>query len=215
MTPAEIVALPASPLATDALEIIGTAMNMPIANHSVRTYLFARLAAADQGRQAGRDYDDDLLFCTCVLHDIGITDAANGNQRYEVDGADFVAGFLRDHGRSEADVATVWEAVALNTSGGIAERRGPICALARAGVVIDFGRDTDFIPEATASAIHLAYPRIDLATEFVDAVVGQAVANPPKSQPYSITADLVRERSEPGESSIEMQARAIRWHIYP
>ena len=61
--------------------------------HSVRSYLYARELA---GRGPFRDYDDELLFLSCVLHDIGLTDQGNREQRFEVDGADLASEFLRD-----------------------------------------------------------------------------------------------------------------------
>jgi hypothetical protein len=68
VTPADLVALPSSPLAREAIEMLNSTTGTPIADHCVRTYLFARLLASDRGTLAGRDYDDDLLFCArrCV-----------------------------------------------------------------------------------------------------------------------------------------------------
>ena len=49
-----------------------------IANHSVRSYLFARELAAADGLT---DYDDELVFLGCLLHDLGVTDYGWGDQR--------------------------------------------------------------------------------------------------------------------------------------
>ena len=51
----------------------------------------------------------------------------------------------------------MWQAIALNTSLGIAERRGAVCALTLAGVTAELGVATTFMPDATAAAIHSAY----------------------------------------------------------
>jgi len=104
-----------------------------------------------------RDYDPELLFFACVLHDIGLTEDANKAQSFEVDGAEFAAEFLTRRGLGAAQVDTVWRAIALNTSLGIAERRGAVCALTLAGVTADLGVATTFMPDATAAAIHSAY----------------------------------------------------------
>jgi HD superfamily phosphodiesterase len=69
-----------------------------VAHHSVRSYLFARELAAAKGLQRDVDYDDELVFLGCILHDLRVTEYANGDQRFEVDGADAAARFLRDHG---------------------------------------------------------------------------------------------------------------------
>ena len=49
------------------------------------------LAAAD----GLTDYDDELVFLGCLLHDLGVTDYGWGDQRFEVEGADAAARFLR------------------------------------------------------------------------------------------------------------------------
>src|ERR1700761_3443370 len=130
--------LPTDPIAVRALELARAHEHPALLNHSVRTYLHAVLAAG----QLGVDYPADLLFLACVLHDIGATDAYDGTQRFEVDGADGAAAFLTGQGMAADQVDQVWEAIALHTSPHIAERRGPVTMLTRLGVRADFGADT-------------------------------------------------------------------------
>ncbi len=99
-------------------------------NHSVRSYLFGELLAAREGLRPGADYDSEALFLGCVLHDLGAGSAAPGKQRFEVEGADLAAALLTEHGCERALIDAVWEAIALHTSFGIADRRGPLCELA-------------------------------------------------------------------------------------
>jgi len=70
-------------------------------NHSVRSYVFAQSIADRMGLQPGRDYDPELQFLATVLHDIGLGQEANGPQRFEVDGADRAADFMRSHGYAD------------------------------------------------------------------------------------------------------------------
>ncbi|MEU4344320.1 hypothetical protein AB0H00_24175 [Nocardia sp. NPDC023852] len=44
------------------------------------------------------DYDEEPRYLICALHDIGLADIARGDQRFEFDGADFVAQFVEDNG---------------------------------------------------------------------------------------------------------------------
>jgi len=83
----DVVAFPRSELVREVIELLTNHANVAISNHSIRSYLFARLAAEDRGLAPGRDYNPELLFCACALHDIGLTDVASGSQRFEVDGA--------------------------------------------------------------------------------------------------------------------------------
>ncbi len=194
------------------LELVSRYATRAIANHSIRSYLFARLAAEERGFRAERDYEPQLLFCACALHDIGLSEACNRGQRFEVDGADLAAEVLKRHGITAPEVDLVWQAIALNSSPGIVERRGTLCALTLAGVSIDFGVNTEFISNATAAAIHRAYPRLSIGRALTDAIVDQAREVPAKMPLFSMPAQTVRQRSSPPHlSEIERIATTSRW----
>ncbi|GAA2440539.1 HD domain-containing protein [Streptomyces glaucus] len=204
--------LPDTPLARRALALVRETESTATANHSVRSALFARLRADHQGAKPGRDYDPELLFLACVLHDIGLTPAGDRHQRFEVDGADTAAEFLTAQGLPAADVDAVWEAIALHTTPGVAERRGTLCALVYQGTGMDFGGDTDFIDDATGAAIHAAYPRLSMATTLTDEIVAQARHRPEKAPFFSLAFELLRERSTPPHRTrMETMADAARW----
>ncbi|MFE0873210.1 HD domain-containing protein [Streptomyces rochei] len=203
--------LPDTALARRALALVRETESTATANHSVRSALFARLRADHHGAQPGRDYDPELLFLACVLHDIGLTRAGDRHQRFEVDGADTAAEFLTAQGLPTAAVDAVWEAVALHTTPGIAERRGTLCARVHQGTGMDFGWDTDCVDDATAAAIHAAYPRLSMATTLTDEIVAQAQRRPEKAPP-SVASELLRERSTPPHRTrMETMADAARW----
>jgi hypothetical protein len=201
-------AMPDSPAALAALDLIRANESAATANHSVRAFLFATLSAEHRGVT---DFDPSLLFFSCVLHDIGLSDLGNRSQRFEVDGADVAADFLAQLGFSAADRDTVWEAIALHTSAGIAERRGPVTELTRRGIGADFGRDTDFVGDEQAALIHAAYPRLDMARSLVDEVVAQAQARPEKGLRYTFAGELLRERTTDGTTALERGAAVSRW----
>jgi hypothetical protein len=202
--------LPDSPAARAAVDLIRTHESSAIANHSVRTFLFATLLAEHRDVT---DFNPALLFFACVLHDIGLSDVGNRTQRFEVDGADVASDFLAELGFSGADRETVWEAIALHTSGGIAERRGQVAALTRRGVGMDFGGGADFVSDEQAAAIHAAYPRLGMERSLVDEIVGQAHGRPEKAPGYSIAAELVRERTTIGTTALEQGATLSRWGV--
>jgi hypothetical protein len=208
MTSTLVPALPESPPARAALDLIRVNESAAIANHSIRAFLFATLLADHRGVT---DFDPALLFFSCVLHDIGLSELGNRTQRFEVDGADVAADFLAEQGFSTADRGLVWEAIALHTSGGIAERRGPVTDLTRRGVGMDFGRDVDCVSDAQCAAIHAAYPRLSMERVLVDEIVGQAQGRPEKAPRFSIAAELVRERTTAGTTALELGAALSRW----
>lgn len=173
-----ISALPDTPIAHAAIRLAQSTESPSIFNHSVRSYLFGELVAEHEGMRPRADYDPDALFLGCVLHDLGAGSAAPGKQRFEVEGADLAAALLSEHGCDRALVDAVWEAIALHTSMGIADRRGALCHLVRSGVGVDFGRDADFIDDGIAAAIHDRYPRLSMARTLLDAIAVQAQRSP-------------------------------------
>lgn len=206
----DVLRLPDDPIVGPVLEIVRAEESASIANHSIRSYLFARLLARREGLAAGRDVGEQALFAACVLHDIGLTARGNGTQRFEVDGADTAVAILAPLGVPDDQCSLIWEAIALHTSPGIAERRGPLTYLTRAGVLADFAGPA-VVTDDEAAAIHDAYPRLEMTTSLVDAIVDQARANPAKAPRYTIAGELLRERTAGPVTEMEKAMATARW----
>ena len=158
-------------------------------NHSVRSYLFARAVAGTA------EYDDELLFLATVLHDVGLTPEGDGRQRFEVDGADAAVRFLSGRGLTEERAGIVWEAIALHTSIGIANRMRPEVALANAGIGIDVSkRGAERLPPGLAGEIHDAYPRLGCKRELTEAVIAVSHGHPSKAPPLTFPGEILRSR---------------------
>lgn len=208
----EVLALPRTLLAREVVDLVNLNASASLANHSIRSYLFARLVAHERGLREGRDYEPELLFCACALHDIGLTDAGDRGQRFEVDGADVAAELLARHDVPAAEIDLVWQAIALNSSPGIVERRGTLGALTLAGVAIDFTGDAPFVSSAMAAQIHEAYPRLAIGKTLTDTIVQRARRSPEKAPLFSMPAQLLRERARPPHlTELECLALAGRW----
>jgi hypothetical protein len=189
----DVLALPAGPLARASLAAATATESKPIADHSIRSFLYARLLADQEGSRKDAAYDEDLLFAACVLHDLGLGTLATGAARFEVEGADLAASLLARHGVTAPDADRVWEAIALHSSHGIAERRGLLAYLTYKGVFTDAGRFTD-LPAVQREAVRTAYPRPAGDTSVRDAIVDHAARSPAAAPPYSIAAELLRQR---------------------
>lgn len=147
--------------------------------------------------------DDHLarLFVACICHDFGACHHHDGEQRFEVEGADAASEFLRSNGVSEEQRHDVWVAIALHTSPGIAERIHPMARLVRMAILIDFR--PAFRSQAGADELAVSVerdiPRLDIEKVLGDAVVEQAVRRPDKAPPASWPGILLRShRENPG-----------------
>jgi hypothetical protein len=192
MTTIEDLALPHTDLiaATDAW--VRTIEPPYLYNPSVRSYVFGRALGQERDLTPGEDYDDELLFLGCVLHDVGLTEPGDGDQRFEVDGADLAVQFLLENGLSPERVEIVWDAIALHTSLGIANRKRPEIALMQAGTAADVMGGPDDLPPGVADQAFRALPRLDLQDSIRDAITAQAAIKPTKAPPYTLPGELVR-----------------------
>ena len=192
----DILGLPAGPLADASLALVRTSESQPIVDHSIRSFLFARLVADKEGCLSDAAYDEDLLFAATVMHDLGLGEHAQGQGRFEVEGADLAAGVLREHGIAEADVDRVWEAIALHSSIGIADRRGLLTYLTHKGVFIDVGRVADAVADRLRQEVFDAYPRPAGDRSIVDAIVAHAIRSEACAPPGSLAFELLSQRRE-------------------
>src|ERR1700692_604024 len=147
-----LLAAPDVPWATEALELVCTQESRSVANHSARSWIFARMLR--DHLNLTNEVDEALLFAATLLHDIGLHRDVRDPARFEIDGADRAAEFLTAQGLGAAEVDKVWEAIALHTSPGLPERRGSLTFLTRAGAGMDFGKFTGCISANKARAIH-------------------------------------------------------------
>lgn len=192
---ATLLGLPTTEIATAAHALIAKVAPDVVYHHSMRSYLFARKLAAAQGLHTSEDYDDELVYLSCLLHDLGATDHANGDQRFEVDGADAAMEFLRGHDMDETRARSVWNAIALHTSDGLAPRFGTVAAAAQMGIGADIlGRGRELLPPGYADEVHALLPRHDLGYVFADMIAQQVHANPTKGGPFTLAGHLHRLR---------------------
>jgi HD superfamily phosphohydrolase YqeK len=167
------------------------ALHPSIFNHTMRVlHLATHLPAAQPPP------DQEALAVAVLFHDSGTIEKNNGEQRFEVEGADAAARFLERWEWTPERIRPVWEAIALHTSPGIAERFGPLAHVLRAAVLIDLGRTTMPVASTPALDDQLArYPRLDIDRVLSDMVVAQALERraamkaPPFSWPGALLAE--------------------------
>ena len=107
IAPVELPALPDTASARRAIEMAFANEKESLANHSVRSYLFSMIQSAHVDEDLSDD-DKELVFFASVLHDMGTTEAARGEPRFELQGADLAADSLRVEGFAEDRIDRVW-----------------------------------------------------------------------------------------------------------
>src|SRR6478672_9171960 len=190
----DLLALPAGPLTEASLALVRSTESQPIADHSIRTFLFARLLADHEGCLNDAAYDEELLFAATVMHDLGLGKHAGAKARFEVEGADLAAAVLREQGVLEADVDRVWEAIALHSSHGLAERRGLLTYLTYTGVFIDAGQITDALADEPRRQVLNAYPKPSDGPYIRDAIIAHGQRSPSAAPPGSLAAHLLLQQ---------------------
>jgi putative nucleotidyltransferase with HDIG domain len=161
------VRIPDSQMAREATQLIRDTESHLLFDHSLRVYFWAALTA----QRKNLVFDPELLYVGAMFHDIGLTQRYQGSHlRFEVDGANAARDFLRGQGISESDIETVWIAIALHTTPGIAEHIHPKIALLQAGAAMDVvGRAYDEFPDSQRKAVITAYPRGDFKLGMIEA----------------------------------------------
>ncbi|MFI2370153.1 HD domain-containing protein [Streptomyces sp. NPDC018833] len=179
-------------VAESAYQRVRSVLRPAILNHSVRVWL----VADHLGQQEGLgEREREALAVACLFHDAGTADAYDGPQRFEVEGADAASEFLAPYDWPASLVQKVWEAIALHTSPGIAERMGPLTRLVRLGVLTDFGAaDPLGVNYERLSASLGRFPRMDIEVVLGDAVVEQALRCPGKAPKSSWPGGLLAAR---------------------
>jgi hypothetical protein len=190
----DVLALPTGPLAEASLALARATESPPIVDHSIRTFLFARLLADHEGAINDAAYDEQLLFAATVMHDLGLGEHARGHARFEVEGADLAAAVLREHGVADADVDRVWEAIALHSAHGLAERRGLLTYLTYRGVFVDAGRLADAVAEGLRKEVLNAYPKPTRGAYLAEAIIEHAKLSPAAAPPGSLGAYLLLQQ---------------------
>lgn len=164
-----------TPLVRQAMEYAREHSEPYLYHHAVRSWLFAvRLGQLQQVA-----HDAEVVAVATLLHDIGLTAAATGPRRFEIEGADLARSFAQARGLDDRRAQLVWDTVALNSTPSIALYKEADVALCTAGIGLDFGgAGYDRFPPNEMRAILAAFPRLGMKRGFTDAVCRICIARP-------------------------------------
>jgi HD domain len=146
-----------------------------VAAHCERSYQFAAAFAVTDGAEV----DDEVLYLGTVLHDVGLSHAAQGSERFEVRGANLVRTLLLDHEMERDRVANVWDCIAMHASTALARHKSPETRYANRGIALDVrGSGDEALEPALVRAVLDHWPRHDFPAEFEAVLADEVRAHP-------------------------------------
>ena len=185
-------AIPDSALAKAITEFVRDTETELLFNHSSRVYHFGALA----GVHRGLTFDRELLYAGAMFHDVGLMpDHSSATERFEVDGANAARDFLKSHGVPEANIYTVWTAIALHTTPGVPVHMHPVVALVTAGVEMDvLGLTYDQYSDAERESVVSAFPRTaDFKEDIIEAFYN-GIKHKPDTTFGNVKADVIADK---------------------
>ena len=183
------VRIPDTALCSAAVDLLESSSPEFLCQHCLRTYVFGSLAVKGLGRAVA---DEEAAFCGALLHDLGLVPAYRGDSRFEVDGAEAARRFCETRHVPPERADRVWEAIALHTSTGIADRMADEIALVHFGAGLDFlGFGLEHMPAEVIAAVIEIYPRMNFKSQFRELLVEHCQRNP-GAQVLTWTADVAR-----------------------
>ncbi len=152
---------PDTPLAIEAEQRARELSSPALYGHCLRTWAFAELFA----KRDRVGHDAELLYVACVLHDLGLTEAHEGQERsaecFAVEGARAAHALVSARGEPEDRARTVAEAISLHLNISVHDRHGPIATLLSKGVMLDVvGRRLQQLPAASVADVTSRWPRV-------------------------------------------------------
>jgi hypothetical protein len=186
------ISIPDSKLAREITELVRDTVSPLLFHHSSRVYYFGALA----GKRRGLRFDPELLYAGAMFHDLGLTPQhSSAQERFEVDGANAARRFLRSHGIPQADVDTVWTAIALHTTPGIPVHMHPVVALVTAGVEMDvLGLTYPEYSDAERNAVVHAHPRGNHFKEDIIQAFYDGIKRKPDTTFGNVKADVLADK---------------------
>lgn len=189
MTTIAGIAVPDSQLAKEATDLVRDTETDLLYHHSRRVFFFGALT----GRKKGLKFDPELLYLGAMFHDMGLTPAySSTDKRFEVDGANSAADFMRRHGVPTDAIELVWTSIALHTTPGVPEFMRPEIALVTAGVEMDvLGLGFPNVNDGDRNAVVEAHPRgIQFKQDIIEAFY-QGIRHKPDTTFGNVKADVL------------------------
>ena len=183
------ITIPDSQLAREVTDLVRDTETDLLYHHSRRVFLFGALT----GQKKQLRYDPELLYIGAMFHDMGLMPAhSSADKRFEVDGANSAADFLRRHGIPNDAIELVWTSIALHTTPGIPEFMRPEIALLTAGVEMDvLGLGFPNVSDDDRASVVGAHPRSPQFKQDIINAFYQGIRHKPDTTFGNVKADVI------------------------
>jgi hypothetical protein len=162
-------------VAREAVELAWECSTPMLFNHVMRSYYFGQLLAGPDDAKR----DDEVVFLSTTLHDLGLTDHARGPRRFEIEGADAAKRFLSHREFDRHRMWLVWDTIALHTWSDINLSKEPEARIAQLGIVCDVvGTGLEKIKPSRVAEVLSTFPRHDFNRGFLDLLLDEAKDKP-------------------------------------
>jgi hypothetical protein len=169
------IPVPDTAFAHAARELIGDVAPTYLVNHSVRAYAWAvELARHDDLR-----FDQEVLYVSAMLHDIGLVPAYDLGGCFETDGAIEAERFALEHGQAAARARAIYDVIDLHMLATAPPGSASEVVLLNDSTGTDVtGYRYDHVRSAAIAPVLAAYPRLDFKVAFAAAFRDQAARKP-------------------------------------
>jgi HD domain len=170
------VTIPDSAAAREAERLARDESSPMLYGHAARSYLYAALL----GDRDGMAYDAELLYVSCLLHDLGLTPAFDDPVRpFEHVSADACAELVERHGWDLRRRYLVHRAIILHMAPAISPAEEHEVLLLDAGISCDVsGTRNDDVGRRATEEILRVHPRAGFRQGFAELMRREAVRKP-------------------------------------
>ena len=179
---------PETPTAAAALSVATRFYSPALLNHCVRSYLWATM----YGTAHGIAFDDELLYASALLHDIGLTEPFDSQRLpFENVGGHLAWVFGMAAGWPVERAARAAEIIELHMRDDVSPATDPESHLLQVGTSWEVvGRRPEEFPSDARTQMLARYPRLGFGTEFLACFEDQARRKPSSAAAAAVGKDV-------------------------
>lgn len=171
---ADSLVIPDSRLAREAEEMVRECSGPSLYHHTLRSYCWGALI----GNAEGVDYDPEMFYVCCLLHDLGLTEAFSfrlpQTHCFAVEGGFQAEDYLLGQSYDPRKSRQVAEAITLHLNPVVRPEDGPEAYLLRAGSGLDVvGARFAQLPRQDREWVLSRFPRGDFKNELLATMLAQ------------------------------------------